>query len=124
LAQLRCSASYGGTFENRARFAVEVAAAIADEISPECTAIRLSPGAPLRGLVEGADGPDLYRHLVGELDLFHFGDDALLADPRQLSSKPLMLLRAARTLERLGADVFEGILVLPLNIDLWRPRQA
>jgi N-ethylmaleimide reductase len=107
---------YGGSLENRARFAVEVAQAIADEIGPERTAIRLSPGAPLGGLVEGPEGPDLYRHLVGELDkiglaylhLFYFGDEALLADLRQLWSKPLIVLRPRRTLETLGADVEAG----------------
>ena len=107
---------YGGPLENRARFAVEVAAAVADEIGPERTAIRLSPGAPLGGIVEGPDGPDLYHHLVGELDkiglaylhLFHFGDEALLAGLRRLWSKPLILLRAERTLGTLGADVAAG----------------
>ena len=34
---------YGGSIENRIRFAIEVVDAIADSIGPECTAIRLSP---------------------------------------------------------------------------------
>jgi N-ethylmaleimide reductase len=42
------------------------------------------------------------------LHLFHFGDEALLADLRQLWSKPLVLLRPQRTLETLGADVEAG----------------
>ncbi|MFC6634240.1 hypothetical protein [Microbulbifer taiwanensis] len=39
------SDEYGGSVENRARFAIEVAAAIADEIGADKTAIRLSSGA-------------------------------------------------------------------------------
>lgn len=34
---------YGGSIENRARFAIEVASAIAEEIGADRTAIRLSP---------------------------------------------------------------------------------
>ena len=107
---------YGGSIENRARLAVEVASAIVDEIGPERTAIRLSPGVQLGGLVEGPEGPDLYRYLVRELDklglaylhLYHFGDEALLTDVRRIWSKPLVLLRDKRTLETLGDDVVAG----------------
>ena len=42
------------------------------------------------------------------LHLFHFGDEALLADFRQFWSKPLILLRAERTLETLSADIEAG----------------
>jgi len=35
---------YGGSLENRARFAIEVARAIVDEIGADRTGIRLSPG--------------------------------------------------------------------------------
>lgn len=107
---------YGGAIANRARFAIEVASAIAGEIGPERTAIRISPGVPLGGLVEGEEGSDLYRYLVGELDklglaylhLLHLGGERLLADIRQRWSKPLMLLRSTRTIETLGDDVAAG----------------
>ena len=48
--------AYGGSIENRARFAIEVATAIADEIGAYRTAIRVSPGNTLGGLDEGAEG--------------------------------------------------------------------
>ncbi|WP_288440922.1 alkene reductase [uncultured Pseudomonas sp.] len=38
---------YGGSIENRARFAIEVAKAVAEEIGADRTAIRLSPGTNL-----------------------------------------------------------------------------
>ncbi|MFP3739851.1 alkene reductase, partial [Burkholderia sp. SIMBA_019] len=79
---------YGGSIENRARFAIEVATAIAKEIGADRTAIRLSPGMALWGIDEGEQGPALYRYLVTALDklglaylhIAHQGDEALLAD--------------------------------------------
>lgn len=96
--------AYGGSIENRARFAIEVAKAIADEIGPEKTAIRLSPGATLGGLDEGSEGPELYRYLVGELNrlglayvhIMHFGNEALLADIRRLWHQTLIVNRPGR----------------------------
>ncbi len=39
---------YGGSIENRIRFAVEVATAVADEIGADRTGLRISPGNPLQ----------------------------------------------------------------------------
>ncbi|WP_343222288.1 alkene reductase [Novosphingobium profundi] len=44
---------YGGSIENRARFAIEVAQATSQAIGADRTGIRLSPGTPLWGIVEG-----------------------------------------------------------------------
>src|SRR3984957_7341009 len=78
---------YGGSIANRARFAIEVATAIAAEIGADRTAIRLSPGLTMWGIDEGVEGPALYRYLVSELDklglpylhVIHTADDQLLA---------------------------------------------
>lgn len=108
---------YGGSIENRSRFVLQVAAAVANEIGAKRTGIRLSPGASFHGVDEGPEGPDLYRYLVGELakldlaflDLFSFTDDALLRDIRALWPNPLLLTRAGRTLDQLSADVESGL---------------
>jgi 2,4-dienoyl-CoA reductase-like NADH-dependent reductase (Old Yellow Enzyme family) len=108
---------YGGAIENRARFAIEVAAAIADEVGADRTAIRLSPGTTLWGIDEGAQGPDLYRYLVAELDklglaylhVMHQGDEPLLADMRKLWKGTLILNRPGRPREAIGADVGQGL---------------
>jgi N-ethylmaleimide reductase len=113
----RRSDDYGGSIENRTRFTLQVAEAVADMIGAERTGIRLSPGATLGGLDEGSEGPDLYRHLVAELakldlaflDVFSFADDVLLRDIRALWPNPLLLIRAGRTLDQLGADVDAGL---------------
>jgi N-ethylmaleimide reductase len=107
---------YGGGIKNRARFAIEVAAAIVKEIGAEKTAIRLSPGAPMNGIDEGNEGPDLYRHLVGELNklglaylhLLHLGNEGLLADIRKSWSQTLIINRPSRSRDQIGRDVAAG----------------
>ncbi len=108
---------YGGSIRNRARLAIEVAAAIAAEIGADRTAIRLSPGMQLWGIDEGPEGPDLYRHLIGELDALGLaylhiaqqGDEALLADIRKRWNGTLMLNRAGRPRDRIGTDVTNAL---------------
>ena len=117
---------YGGSIENRARLAIEVAKAVAEEIGPQRTAMRISPNAPLGGLVEGEEGPALYRHLTAELDklglaylhIAHFGNEQLLRDIRAAWHHPLLLLRAGRTLETLDQDVASGLADV-LTIGKW-----
>jgi N-ethylmaleimide reductase len=108
---------YGGSIKNRARFAIDVASAIAEEIGAERTAIRLSPGLTMRGIDEGAEGPALYRHLVSELDklglaylhVIHTGDEQLMADIRGLWKQALIVNRPGRSRDQIGADVASGL---------------
>ncbi|WP_027817650.1 alkene reductase [Paraburkholderia bannensis] len=108
---------YGGSIENRARFAIEVATAIAREIGADRTAIRLSPGMALWGIDEGAEGPALYRYLVAELDklglaylhIAHQGNEPLLAEIRALWRGALIVNRPGRPREQVGADTAAGV---------------
>jgi 2,4-dienoyl-CoA reductase-like NADH-dependent reductase (Old Yellow Enzyme family) len=108
---------YGGPIQNRARFAIEVATAIADEIGADRTAIRLSPGMTRWGIDEGAEGPALYHYLVAELDklglaylhITHQGNEPLVADIRKLWTGVLILNRPGRPRDELGADVASGL---------------
>ncbi|MFS7192144.1 alkene reductase [Serratia proteamaculans] len=108
---------YGGSIENRARFAIEVASAIAEEIGADRTAIRLSPGTTIWGIDEGAEGPELYRYLVAELNklglaylhIMHQGNEALLTDIRQLWQQSLVVNRPGRPREQIGTDVASGL---------------
>jgi 2,4-dienoyl-CoA reductase-like NADH-dependent reductase (Old Yellow Enzyme family) len=108
---------YGGSIENRARFAIEVGKAIAAEIGAERTAIRLSPGTTMWGIDEGIQGPELYRYLVAELDkvglaylhILHQGNESLLSDIRKLWQGALILNRPGRPREQIGADVASGL---------------
>lgn len=109
---------YGGSMENRARFALELVRAVAEAIGPERTAIRLSPGIPTGGIAEGAENDDLYRYLAAEFDamglaylhiLFGRGEDRLLAELRQIFRSTLVLNRPGRQREQVGADVAAGL---------------
>jgi N-ethylmaleimide reductase len=108
---------YGGSIANRARFAVEVARAIAEEIGADRTAIRLSPGITMWGIDEGAEGPALYRYLVAELDklglaylhVMHTGDEQLVGDVRALWKQSLIVNRPGRPRDQIGADVASGL---------------
>jgi len=108
---------YGGSIQNRARFAIEVATATVAEIGADRTGIRLSPGTTMWGIDEGAEGPDLYRYLVGELNklslaylhIMHQGNESLLNDIRKLWKGPLIVNRPGRPREQIGSDVASGL---------------
>lgn len=108
---------YGGSIENRARFAIEVATAIADEIGADRTAIRLSPGTTMWGIDEGVEGPDLYRYLIAELNMLglayvhimHQGNEVLLTDIRKLWKQTLIVNRPGRPRDQIGEDVAAGL---------------
>lgn len=109
--------AYGGSIENRARFALDVAAAVAARVGAEHTGIRLSPGSTLGGIQEGDDHESLYRYLVEELakldlaylHLTHAGNEPLLRELRQRWPHTLLLNRVNRPLEALGADIEAGL---------------
>ena len=117
---------YGGSIENRARFAIEVARAIVDEIGAERTGFRISPGTPLGGIQDGEQGPELYRYLVQELaqldlaylHIMHLGNEELLRDIRSLWTNPLLVNRAGRALEDLSADIDNGLADL-VPVGVW-----
>jgi 2,4-dienoyl-CoA reductase-like NADH-dependent reductase (Old Yellow Enzyme family) len=108
--------AYGGTLRNRARFALEVAAAVAARIGGHRTGIRLSPGSQLGGIREGSDHEALYRYLVAELarldlaylHLAHAGNEPLLGELRRRWPAALLLNRIDRPLAALSADIAAG----------------
>ncbi|RPF31776.1 alkene reductase [Streptomyces sp. TLI_185] len=109
---------YGGSIDNRIRFAVEVATAVADEIGAGRTGIRISPGNPFKinDLVE-SDTDELYPALVqalAPLDLAylhigHAGDDDLLHTLRKLWPTTLLLNRAGTDIPTRAKDVEDGL---------------
>ncbi len=108
---------YGGSLENRARFAIEVVQAVASEIGADRTGIRLSPLSTSGGLVEGPEAPALYRYLVGELNklnlaylhILHTGDETLLQDIRKAWTHPLLVNRPGAQPENLHRDLEIGL---------------
>ncbi|OIB00997.1 alkene reductase [Paenibacillus sp. LC231] len=111
------SDKYGGSIENRARFAIEVTKAIVEEIGAERTGFRISPGTPLNGIDEGEHGPEVYLHLVKELaqynlaylHVMHLGNETLLREIRNNWPNPLLVNRAGRALDDLSVDIDNGL---------------
>lgn len=107
--------NYGGSIANRIRFAVEVAAAVSEEIGGERTGIRISPGNPFNDIVEH-DMPELYTALVSELGqlglaylhVMHGGNEDLLDTLRETWAGALLVNRAGASLEERIADVETG----------------
>ncbi|MFJ9025376.1 alkene reductase [Streptomyces sp. NPDC102259] len=107
--------AYGGSIEARIRFAVEVAAAVADEIGPERTGIRISPGNPYNDIAE-SDTHALYPALVealrplglAYLHLMHAGDEALLDTLRAQWPGTLILNRAGADIPTRAKDIENG----------------
>ncbi|MGZ4448466.1 MAG: alkene reductase [Nocardioides sp.] len=78
------SDSYGGSPENRARFAIEVTRAVADAIGPERVGIRISPAHNIQGATE-EDPTDVratYTALVEAIAPLGLAYLSVLADPR------------------------------------------
>lgn len=110
---------YGGTIENRARFVIEIARAVADEIGADRTGIRISPAFPLGGIDEGdtAAVRAQYRYLVGELaklnlvylHVHHLGDDELLASFREAWPTAVLVVRYGRERDGIAADIDKGL---------------
>lgn len=89
---------YGGSVENRIRFAVEVVTAVADVVGADRTGIRLSPANPFNNIQE-VDPLPVYRGLLAALadlglayvHLVETGDRELTRVLRDAWSGPLVL---------------------------------
>jgi N-ethylmaleimide reductase len=62
--------AYGGSIENRARFLLDVAAAVVNEIGADRVGVRLAPVSPVNDAVESNPQP-LFEHVVRELAKLH-----------------------------------------------------
>ena len=105
---------YGGSKENRARFGLEVAKAIADAIGKEKVGFRISPGdLPFNGIQEGEQSMEFYDYFaeqlakldIAYLHLMHFGNDPLLQMVRKKWPHTLIVNRAGRPLEQIDEDI-------------------
>lgn len=108
--------AYGGSVANRIRFAVEVARAVAEEIGPEHTGIRLSPGNPHNDIAENDPAP-VYDALVralapmnlAYLHILHMGDEELVRSLRAAWPGVLVLNRPGADIATRAADIESGL---------------
>ena len=107
---------YGGSVQDRARFAIEVAAAVTDEIGPERTGIRIAPGNPFNDVHE-EEVPALYAALVAGLaplglaylHVVAGGDEEQLRAIRRDWPGVLLLNRGGSGIEAREADLASGL---------------
>ncbi|CAM60923.1 putative oxidoreductase [Mycobacteroides abscessus 6G-0212] len=108
--------------ENRQRFVIEVARRVAEEIGPERTGIRLSPGGEIGEIEEGDNYVDEYIQLaekLSELSLVYIHiaflrpttdkDDQLLRRLREAYDGVVIVNRGGRPAEYIGQDVSTGL---------------
>jgi N-ethylmaleimide reductase len=108
--------AYGGCIENRTRFALQIARAVAEEIGAGRTGLVISPGNTFNDIEEG-DTSELYRSLVAELaplglaylNVVHGGDEDLILHIRRTWPSVLILNRRGADINRRILDVEEGL---------------
>ncbi|MGR6977513.1 alkene reductase [Mycobacteroides abscessus] len=113
---------YGGDLDNRQRFVIEVARRVAEEIGPERTGIRLSPGGTVGEIDEGADYVEEYVRLaekLSEIPLVYLhiaflrptskNDDELLKQIRAVYGGVLIVNRGGRPVGLIGQEVSSGL---------------
>ena len=106
---------YGGSVQNRIRFAVEVAEAVAAAVGPERTGIRISPSNPFNDITE-ADTAELYPALVAQLaplglaylHLLHGGDEDMLETLRAAWPSTFIVNRGGADIDARADDVASG----------------
>jgi len=111
------SDEFGGAIKKRARFAIEVAKAVVDEIGADKTGFRISPMNLLCGVNEGQQGEELYRYLVGELNklnlaylhIMHVDREHLLKDIRGIWENTLIVNRPSRPVDQISLDIDNGL---------------
>jgi 2,4-dienoyl-CoA reductase-like NADH-dependent reductase (Old Yellow Enzyme family) len=99
---------YGGSAENRARFAIEVVTAVVDAIGPERVGIRISPSHNIQGVIEddAQETATTYRTLVDAIAPLGIAYLSFLGDPR---SELIRDLRACIGAPVIGNDGFGAV---------------
>lgn len=113
---------YGGSAENRSRFLLEVAQAVADSIGPDKVGVRLSPYGVFNGMGEFDGIDEQYAHVAAELDKLNI-TYIHLADMSAMTQVPVpsrikeiireqfngtLILNGAYDANRASADISEG----------------
>jgi len=113
LNQFLCDSSnvrtdeYGGSIENRCRFALEVTDAVCKAIGNERTGIRLSPGGVGHDLVD-SNLKDLFGHLIDALNDFDLAYLHLLEPYQDLSNIP----NAVQQIAQHFRPIYKGTLMI------------
>ena len=105
---------WGGSIENRVRFAVEVTQAVAKKIGPDKVGFRMSPYGAFNGMVADSHTEDLYERLAADLQKLeilyvHIVDHSSMGAPEV---KPSVKEKIRKN--------FKGVVILSGGYDLKR----
>ncbi|MCK6597014.1 MAG: alkene reductase [Bdellovibrionaceae bacterium] len=105
---------WGGSIENRVRFAVEVTQAVAKKIGPDKVGFRMSPYGVFNGMVADSHTEDLYERLAADLQKLeilyvHIVDHSSMGAPEV---KPSVKEKIRKN--------FRGVVILSGGYDLKR----
>ncbi|MCG2614033.1 alkene reductase [Terrimonas sp. NA20] len=95
---------YGGSFENRNRFVLEVTAAIINRIGKERTGIRISPFSNYNDMPSYEETTPQYEHLVTELNKLQVVYLHVVEPSARATEEGQALLRSVR-------DLFNGTII-------------
>jgi N-ethylmaleimide reductase len=95
---------YGGSFENRNRFLIEVTAAIIERIGKERTGIRISPFSNYNNMPSYEDVTLQYEHLIKELNKLQALYLHVVEPAARATEEGQALLRSVR-------ELFNGIII-------------
>lgn len=113
---------YGGSVENRARFALEVVDAVSAAIGADRTAIRLSPWGEFGGMEVGISPIPQFSYLVTELQRRALAGNELsyihLVDPRWTLSTDGSGLKYTEGSNAFVREIWKGVLVRANGFEL------
>ncbi len=105
---------WGGSIQNRARFALEVARAVVHAIGADRTGIRLSPYGVFNGMQPNAEMDALYTYLAQEINALHLGY-VHIVDHSSMGAPPV-----SSDLKAKIRTIFKGVYILSGGYDLDR----
>ena len=110
---------YGGSVENRARFAFEVVQAVSQEIGAQKTGIRLSPSGTTQGITD-SNPKHTYTYLIAKLDKCDLAYLHLMEPQTDVSNKQNYLKNVAAYFR----EIYRGTLITNVEYDRESGMQA
>lgn len=117
---------YGGSIENKIRFALEVTRAVAEEIGADKVGIRISPFASFSTINEGDEGALIYEQLTRELNklglaylhVLHTENEQILNNIRSNWNGVLIVNRYGRSLDDIAVDLNNDVADM-ISVGTW-----
>lgn len=103
---------YGGSIENRVRFALEVIEAVSGEIGAGKTGIRFSPSGTNQGISD-SNPKETYAYLIKQLNAFDLAYIHLMEPMTDVREKPNYPTKVTKYFR----DIYDGTIITNANYD-------